>query len=313
MQRALVTGGAGFIGSHLAQKFAQEGFEVRVLDNLSSGHRHNLEGIPNLTFLHGDVRDPNVVREAVSGCRFVCHQAAMVSVPESVEHPEACHEINGTGTLNVLRACVDAGVERVTFAASAAAYGSSEQLPKLESMAPDAVSPYAATKLLGEHYCTVFSQSYGLPCFPLRYFNIYGSRQDPKGAYAAVISKFVEVMHAGKAPVVFGDGLQSRDFCHVSDVVAANWAALHAPARAAGVPINVGTGQRVTLLDLIDTLNALFGTSFVPRFEAARAGDVRHSQADVSRARALLGFTAGMSLRDGLAELLASVSQEAGA
>lgn len=310
MQSALVTGGAGFIGSHLAQRFAREGFAVRVLDNLSSGHVANLEGIPNLTFLEGDVRDQALVARAVEGCRFVCHQAAMVSVPESVDDPISCHEINGTGTLNVLRACVDAGVERVTFAASAAAYGNSEVLPKREQMAPDPVSPYAATKLLGEHYCSVFTQSYGLPCVPLRYFNIYGSRQDPSGAYAAVISKFVEVMGAGRAPTVFGDGLQSRDFCHVSDVVAANWAALHAPASEAGVPVNVGTGRRVTLLDLIDTLNALLGTSLVPTFGAPRAGDVRHSQADVTRARERLGFEASMTLHDGLAELLASVRLE---
>lgn len=310
MQSALVTGGAGFIGSHLAQRFAREGFAVRVLDNLSSGHVANLDGIPNLTFLEGDVRDQALVARAVEGCRFVCHQAAMVSVPESVDDPISCHEINGTGTLNVLRACVDAGVERVTFAASAAAYGNSEVLPKREQMAPDPVSPYAATKLLGEHYCSVFTQSYGLPCVPLRYFNIYGSRQDPSGAYAAVISKFVEVMGAGRAPTVFGDGLQSRDFCHVSDVVAANWAALHAPASEAGVPVNVGTGRRVTLLDLIDTLNALLGTSLVPTFGAPRAGDVRHSQADVTRARERLGFEASMTLHDGLAELLASVRLE---
>ena len=307
MQSALVTGGAGFIGSHLAQKFAREGFAVRVLDNLSSGHRHNLSGVPNVTFIEGDVRDPALVRDAVDGCRFVCHHAAMVSVPESVADPEACHAVNGTGTLNVLRACVDAGVERVTFAASAAAYGNSEVLPKREQMAPDPVSPYAATKLLGEHYCSVFTKSYGLPCVPLRYFNIYGSRQDPSGAYAAVISKFVEVIGAGRAPIVFGDGLQSRDFCHVSDVVAANWAALHAPASEAGVPVNVGTGRRVTLLDLIDTLNTLLGTSLVPTFGAPRAGDVRHSQADVTRARERFGFEASMTLRDGLAELLASV------
>lgn len=307
MPRALVTGGAGFIGSHLARKLVSEGFEVVVLDNLATGHAANIEGVPGVRFVEGDVRDAALVQDLVEGCRFVLHQAAMVSVPESVSHPVDCHEINGTGTLNVLRAAKEAGVERVTFAASAAAYGTNPELPKRESMAPEPISPYAATKLLGEHYCAVFAEAYDLACFPLRYFNIYGSRQDPKGPYAAVISKFVELMTDGRAPTVFGDGSQSRDFCHVSDVVAANWAALHAPREAAGKPINIGTGRRTDLLALIATLNELLGTRLEPTFGPLRAGDVPHSVADVSRASELLGFEAGTSLRDGLAELLASV------
>ena len=304
MDRVLITGGAGFIGSHLARHFLREGFHVVVLDNLSTGHAKNLP--PEVEFVEGVVQDAAQVSRCVEGARFVLHQAAMVSVPESVSDPLACHAINGGGTLHVFAAAARAGVERVTFAASAAAYGRSEALPKTEDMPVDPISPYAATKLLGEHYCTTFTAQFGLPCVPLRYFNIYGSRQDPSGPYAAVISKFVERFEAGQAPHIFGDGKQTRDFCHVSDVVRANHAALHAPASAAGSPINIGTGAQTSLLDLVEALNGLYGRALEPTFGDERAGDVRHSLADIRRARELLGYAPRMSLREGLAELLAA-------
>ncbi|MFT4703116.1 MAG: UDP-glucose 4-epimerase [Bradymonadia bacterium] len=306
MDRALVTGGAGFIGSHLTRQLVADGLHVVVLDNLSSGHRHNLDGV-DVEFVEGDIRDEALVRRASTGCRYVLHHAAMVSVPESVADPEGCHAINGGGTLNVLRAAATAGAERVTFAASAAAYGREPTLPKRESYAPEPISPYAATKLLGEHYCRVFTECYSLPCVPFRYFNIYGSQQDPSGAYAAVISKFVERMLDGVAPTIFGDGQQTRDFCHVSDVVRANMMALHAPADVAGRPMNIGTGETTTLLDLMATLNVLLGTSFDAEFGPERAGDIRHSCSDPSRVKDALGFVAETSLHDGLAELLGSL------
>ena len=233
----------------------------------------------------------------------------MVSVAQSVEAPIECDDINGRGTLQVLLAAKDAGVERVMFAASAAAYGRSEALPKVESMAPDAVSPYAATKLLGEHYARTFTASYDLPVFPLRYFNIYGPRQDPSGMYAGVISKFVDRMTSGQIPLVFGDGQQTRDFCFVGDVVEANLLALRAPADRAGWPINIGTGQRTSLLDLIRSLNRVLGSSLQPEFRDVRAGDVRHSVADITRAQTWLGYQPATSLDDGLRALVESVQE----
>ncbi len=309
MDTVVITGGAGFIGSHLATHFVESGFSVRVLDNLETGHRSNLDHIADgVDFVEGDVRDADLVSKTIEGARWVLHQAAMVSVPLSVNEPAACHAVNATGTLNVLKASASAGVEALTFAASAAAYGMNPRLPSAETVQPEPVSPYAATKILGENYCATWAAAYGLNAIALRYFNIFGERQDPKGAYAAVISKFVEVMGNGLAPSVFGDGLQTRDFCHVSNVVRANRAALEAGKVATGRPINVGTGQRITLLDLIDALNAIFGTTFEPNFGPERLGDVRHSVADISRAREVLGYEPETSLAEGLRRLVESLS-----
>ncbi len=308
MDKVVITGGAGFIGSHLATHFVEAGFDVVVIDNLSTGHASNLDHIANdLQLVEGDVCDEDLVREHMHDARWVLHHAAMVSVPLSIDEPDVCHEINGTGTLNVLNAAADAGVESVTFAASAAAYGQNPALPKVETMAPEPISPYAATKLLGEHYCATWSAAYGVPCVALRYFNIYGERQDPLGPYAAVISKFVERFVAGKAPMIFGDGLQTRDFCHVSDVVRANVAALTAGAAATGAPINIGTGKQTSLLDLMDALNDVFGTRFKPEFHEERVGDVKLSVADITRARIVLGYEPQTELRDGLSRLVESV------
>ena len=308
MDKVVVTGGAGFIGSHLATHFVHAGFEVVVLDSLATGYRHNLAHVADgVRFVEGDVRDAELVRSVVDGARWVLHQAAMVSVPLSIEQADVCHAVNGTGVFNVLDAAARSGCEALTFAASAAAYGLDPAIPKLESMAPAPVSPYAATKLLGEHYCATWTAAFGLPCVPLRYFNIYGERQDPKGAYAAVISKFVERMMGGDHPIVFGDGLQTRDFCHVADVVAANRLALENAARAGGAPINIGTGRETSLLDLIDALNHVLGTAFEPELRDTRAGDVKFSRADISRARDVLGYAPSVALEDGLSRLVRSL------
>lgn len=310
MDKVVITGGAGFIGSHLAQHFVRDGFRVVVIDNLETGHRRNLAAFADdIEFVEGDVRDADLVSAHVSGARWVLHQAAMVSVPLSVERPRECHEVNATGTLNVLEAAVRAGCESLTFAASAAAYGDDPAVPKRETMAPSAVSPYAATKLLGEHYCSSFARNHGLGATPLRYFNIYGERQDPSGPYAAVISKFVERMTAGKAPMIFGDGKQTRDFCHVSDVVRANRAALEAGTSTGGAPINIGTGSQTSLIDLLDALNRVLDTDFVPEFREERAGDVKFSYADIDRARQVLGYTPLTSLDEGLRRLVESVTE----
>lgn len=309
MDIVVITGGAGFIGSHLATHFVEDGFHVRVLDNLETGRLENLAAIAaDLEFVEGDVRDRDAVERVCSGAKWVLHQAAMVSVPLSIERPGECHEVNATGTLNVLHASARAGVSALTFAASAAAYGVDPQLPSSETTIPEPVSPYAATKILGENYCATWSAAYGIDAVALRYFNIFGERQDPRGAYAAVISKFVEVMGKGEAPTVFGDGLQTRDFCHVSNVVRANRAALEAGRPATGRPINIGTGARCSLLDLIDALNRVFGTTLEPQFRPERAGDVRHSVANIARAQRVLSYNPSTSLEDGLDRLVRSLA-----
>jgi UDP-glucose 4-epimerase len=308
LDKVVITGGAGFIGSHLATHFVASGFEVVVIDNFATGHRRNLAHVEgDVRLVEGDVRDSSLLSRLIPGARWVLHHAAMVSVPLSVERPSECHEVNATGTLNVLDAAARAGCEALTFAASAAAYGDEPTLPKVETMAPLPLSPYASTKLYGEHCCSVWTRQFGLPCVPLRYFNIFGERQDPAGAYAAVISRFVERMSEGKAPIVFGDGGQTRDFCHVSDVVGANHAALERAGGAAGTPINIGTGRRTSLLELVESLNQVLGTDLTPEFRPERAGDIRHSVADIARAGELLDYEPRTSLVDGLGRLVASV------
>ena len=302
---AVVTGGAGFIGSHVATALVQQGWQVRVLDSLAGGRWSNLAHIQgDVECVEGDIRDTALVQKTLQGASALFHKAAMVSVAESVERPLECHAVNGTGTQGLFDAARLAGVERIVFAASAAAYGRREGLPKRETDEPEPVSPYAATKLYGEHLCSTYTSVYGMAAFPLRYFNIYGPRQDPRGPYAAVISKFVEVMRAGRAPMVFGDGGQTRDFCFVGDVVQANLLALRAPVSAAGQAINIGTGRQTSLLDLLDCLNGLMGTQYPAQFGPERVGDIRHSLASIERARALLGYEPSVTLRQGLQRLL---------
>jgi nucleoside-diphosphate-sugar epimerase len=296
----LVTGGGGFIGSNLVLALVERGEVVRVLDDFSTGKRENLAQVAGqVELLEGSVADPAVVADAMEGVDYVLHQGALASVPRSIERPAATHEVNATGTLNVLLAARDAEVRRVVYAASSSAYGDQPTLPKVESMAPSPLSPYAASKLAGEHYCRAVTECYGVETVSLRYFNIYGPRQDPESLYAAVIPKFIAAMLAGERPTIFGDGEQSRDFTFVADAVAANLLACEA-ALAAGRVINVACGKRYTLNELVARLNAILGTDIEPVYAEPRAGDVKHSQADISAARSLLGYEPTTAFEDGL-------------
>jgi len=305
MSRILVTGGAGFIGSHLVEALLGEGYQVRVLDNLSTGRRENLAAAEGkFEWFEADVRDPQAVRRAMEGVDAVFHEAAMVSVPLSIERPRECHEINLVGTLNILEAAREAGVRRVIMAGTAAAYGNNPELPKRETMVPEPESPYGATKVAAELYLRAFARMGGLETASLRYFNVYGPRQDPRSMYSGVISRFVEALAAEETPTIFGDGEQTRDFVYVGDVVRANLLALRAPWLDPGALFNIGTGRSVSLLELLQTLVRVAGKkNVVPRFAPARPGDVKHSLADTERSRMLLGFEAGFSLTEGLTRL----------
>lgn len=299
----MVTGGAGFIGSHISAGLLAAGHEVRVFDNLSSGYERNLAGL-DVEFVKGDIRDPGALERAVRGVECVFHQAAMVSVPESVEKPVENNEINVTGTLNVLLAARDAGVRRVMLASSAAVYGNEPTLPKREDMRPEPASPYALGKIAGEYYQRVFAELYGLETVSLRYFNVFGPRQDPSSMYSGVISKFVDVLGSGGTPTVFGDGGQTRDFVFVEDVARANLLAMDSQKVGQGEAINVASGRRTSLLDLIEVLGRIFGREAKPGFAETRAGDVRHSAADISRAGQLLDYKPAFTLEEGLRQLV---------
>ena len=296
----LVTGGAGFIGSHIAMALIERGDQVRVLDNLSSGSPKNLAHLgDNVELVAGDLTNARAVERAVSGVDVVFHQAAMASVPRSVAEPLASHAACATGTLVVLDAARRAGVRRVVYAASSSAYGNDPKMPKRETDLPAPVSPYAAAKLAGEAYCLAFAATYALETVALRYFNVYGPRQDPNSEYSAVIPKFVAAMLAGKRPTIFGDGRQSRDFVYVADVVAANLAAATSAA-AAGRVFNIATGRQYSLLQLVDSINGALGMSVEPVFAPARTGDVRESVADISAAREALGYEPQVDFDEGL-------------
>lgn len=298
--RYLVTGGAGFIGSHIVDELVRRGETVRVLDNLATGKRQNLaDALNRIEFIEGSIIDPATVQRAMQGVDYVLHQAALPSVPRSVADPATSHEINVTGTVNVLIAARDAGVRRLVYAASSSAYGDSPTLPKREDMPTNPLSPYAVSKLAGEHYCRAFCQVYGLETVCLRYFNVFGPRQDPKSQYAAVIPKFIAMIRRGERPTIYGDGAQSRDFSYVANVVQANLLAATAP-QAAGSVVNVACGQRHTLLDLVAALNRLLGTNLAPVFLPDRAGDVKHSLADISAAKELLGYEVLVPFEEGL-------------
>ncbi|HEX9205998.1 MAG TPA: SDR family oxidoreductase, partial [Candidatus Deferrimicrobiaceae bacterium] len=280
--RYLVTGGAGFIGSNLTRALLAAGHRVRVLDNFLTGKRENLAGLAEAhvgTFelVEGDIRDPAATRKAVEGVEYVLHQGALPSVPRSVADPVLSNEINVAGTVNVLVAARDAGVRRVVFAASSSAYGDTPELPKRESMTPNPKSPYAAQKLAGEHYMRIFREVYGLETVSLRYFNVFGPRQDPKSMYAAVIPRFITCVMKGEPPTVYGDGLQTRDFTYIDNVVQANLAACAAPNSACGGVFNIACGERVSLLDILGIVYELAGKRVEPVFEPSRPGDVRDS------------------------------------
>jgi nucleoside-diphosphate-sugar epimerase len=307
--RFLVTGGAGFIGSNLAEALLAAGHHVRVLDNFLTGKRENLAGLAqrygeSFDLREGDIRDPAGTRKAMEGIDYVLHQGALPSVPRSVADPVLSNEINVAGTVNVLVAARDAGVRRVVFAASSSAYGDTPVLPKRESMNPNPKSPYAAQKLAGEHYMRIFHEVYGLETVSLRYFNVFGPRQDPKSMYAAVIPRFITCALRGEPPTVYGDGRQTRDFTYIDNVVQANLAACSAPKGACGGVFNVACGERVSLLDILEIVYALAGKRSDPVFEPSRPGDVRDSLADISRARDVLGYDPKVPFRDGLRKTL---------
>jgi UDP-glucose 4-epimerase len=304
MAQFLVTGGSGFIGSHLCRKLLGEGHGVRVLDNLSSGKRANLSDVAgDIDFHEADLRDEDAVQRAVKGVEYILHHAAVASVQTSVEEPLKEQQINSVGTLNLLEAARQAGVRRVVFAASAAAYGNDPRVPKREDMRPTPESPYAISKLAGEYYCGVYDRLYGLETVCLRYFNVYGPRQDPASPYSGVISIFAKRMLNGLVPLVHGDGLQTRDFVSVYDVVAANMLA-HQVESARGQVYNIGSGRRSSLMDLLTALNAVLSSDIQAEFVEARAGDVRDSLADISKAQSELGYRPSMDLQRGLREVI---------
>jgi len=295
--KVVVTGGSGFIGSNLAEELLKR-HEVTVIDNLSTGRIENLDSIiSKINFVRGSITDADLLKREFSGADTVFHQAAIASVQRSVDNPVASNEANIDGTLNVLVAARDCGVRKVVYASSSSAYGNTPTLPKGEDMKPNPLSPYAVSKLAGEYYCRAFSEVYGIKTACLRYFNVYGPRQDPKSQYAAVIPRFITKILAGEAPVIYGDGEQTRDFTFVRDVVKANILAMESAGE--GV-FNVACGRRVSLNELAAKIMKITGVSITPVYEAARAGDVRDSLADISEARRELGYEPDYDLDRGL-------------
>jgi UDP-glucose 4-epimerase len=298
--KVLVTGGAGFIGSNLVRGLLSEGHAVRVIDNFATGYRRNLADIlDDIELIEGDLQSYERAHNAVKGCEVVFHEAALPSVPRSVQDPLTTNAVNVTGTLNVLLCARDEGVRRVIYASSSSAYGNSQENPRCEEQRPDPVAPYAVAKLAGEHYCQAFTRVYGMETVSLRYFNVFGPRQDPASQYSAAIPRFIGAIAAGIPPTVFGDGLQTRDFTYVGNVVDANMLAMSAPVRGPEM-VNVGSGTSVTVRDLVAMIAECMGRETEPLFEGERVGDVRDSVADVSRAREVLGYLPRVGLKEGL-------------
>jgi UDP-N-acetylglucosamine/UDP-N-acetyl-alpha-D-glucosaminouronate 4-epimerase len=299
MGKYLVTGGAGFIGSHLAEELSRRGHRVRVADSLVTGKRSNLDHIPGVEFLQGDLADLDFTRRAVDGVQFVLHQAALPSVPRSIKDPVTSNRANVDATLNVLVASRDTGVQRVVFAGSSSAYGNTPTLPKQEDMPTSPLSPYALQKVVGEQYLQMFTTLYGLETVSTRYFNVFGPRQDPSSPYSGVISLFAAALLENRAPTIYGSGEQTRDFTYVANVVDGVLRACQAPA-ASGQVINVATGGRVSLNTLFETMRRLTGATVKPQYVAARTGDVQDSQADLRRAKAILNYEPRVSFEEGL-------------
>ncbi|MFW6139739.1 MAG: SDR family oxidoreductase [Acidobacteriota bacterium] len=303
-EACLVTGGAGFIGSSLARGLLKEGKEVRIIDNLSIGSLSNLDGLlDQVEFIDGDIRNLSTIQEASENIKYVFHQAAVPSVPRSIENPVDSNQSNIDGTLNVLVAARDQGVKRVIYAGSSSVYGDTPELPKKEDMKPHPLSPYAVTKLTGEYYCKVFSDVYGLETVTTRYFNVFGPRQNPESQYAAVIPKFIDAFLKGNPPTVFGDGEQTRDFTFVDNVVYANILCSKAQ-KTAGEVINIATSSRISLNELINILKKITKRNIDPVYTEPREGDVRHSLADISRAESLIGYKPIVDLKQGLKKTL---------
>lgn len=312
ISRFLVTGGAGFIGSHIVEELLKRGTRVRVLDNFETGKRENLRfpNLPNdtvdrsLELIEGDIRNLDVCREACDGMDYVLHQAALTSVPKSVNYPGVTNEVNVNGTLNVLLAAKEKGIKRVVYASSSSIYGKSDRLPLQEDQKPSPISPYAVSKLAGEYYCAVFSKIYGLETISLRYFNVFGPRQDPQSKYAAVIPKFIQAALKGEPLEIHGDGLQTRDFTYVGNVVEANLLAIKIP-NTNGEVVNIACGKRYSILDLVNGISEILGKELRTYRIEQRTADVRHSLADTSLATRLLGYGVKVDFIEGLTKTIA--------
>jgi nucleoside-diphosphate-sugar epimerase len=311
MATYLVTGGAGFVGSHLTEELVRRGHRVRVVDSLVTGKRRNVDHVPGVEFIEGDLADAGVAETAVDGMDFVLHQAAIPSVPRSVKDPVTSNRANITASLNLLVAARDAGVKRLVYAGSSSAYGNTPTLPKREDMPTNPLSPYALQKLVVEQYCGMFTRLYGLETVTTRYFNVFGPRQDPGSPYSGVISLFSTALLEGRSPVIYGDGEQTRDFTYVANVVDGVLRACEAP-NIGGQMMNIATGGRISLNNLLQTLNRILGTTVTAVYREPRAGDVRDSQADITRARTLLGYAPAVDLEEGLRRTLDWCRRESG-
>lgn len=296
----LITGGAGFIGSNIAKRLVRDGESVRVIDNFSTGKKNNIDEIKDkIDLIEGDIRDTETVLKAVKDVDFIIHQAALPSVPRSIKDPITANDVNVTGTLNLLNASKNSKIKRFVYASSSSVYGDTPILPKREDMPPNPQSPYAVTKLTGEYYCSVFYKVYGLPTVSLRYFNVFGPFQDPESQYAAVIPKFINAVLHHNSPVVYGDGEQSRDFTFIDNVVDANILSCRND-KSSGKVLNIACGNRYTLNRLLTEVSYLTGNKANPQFIEPRSGDIRHSQADISSARELIGYRPKIDFREGL-------------
>ena len=301
----LVTGGAGFIGSNLSEKLLNMGHKVRIIDDLSTGREENIKGFfSDIEFVNGDIRDLQTVKKAAQGVDYILHQAALPSVPRSVANPIETNNANIEGTLNVLVAARDEGVKRVVLASSSSVYGNNEALPKIETMVTKPLSPYAITKHAGELYANVFYDIYGLETVSLRYFNIFGPKQDPNSQYAAVIPQFITAMLRDESPVIYGDGEQSRDFTYIDNAAEANILAAVSSEAGHGEVVNIACGKRLSLNQLVDMINAILGKDIKPVYAEGRKGDVKHSLADISFAKSLLGYKVKVNVEEGLQKLL---------
>lgn len=301
MDKYLVTGGAGFIGSNIVERLVKRGESVRIIDNFSTGKRENIAPfIGKIEIIEGDIRSYHIVMDAMKDIDYVIHEAALPSVPRSIKDPLTTNEVNIVGTLNLLQAARDRGIKRFVFASSSSIYGDSDITPKIESLPPNPKSPYAISKLAGEQYCRAFYELYGLPTISLRYFNVFGPKQDPNSQYSAVIPKFIKSIKNGKPITVFGDGEQTRDFTYVENVVNANLLAITAPNKAFGQTFNIACGESLSLNEMIDILFKGIGKNVIVKYANPRIGDVKHSKADISKSKKLLNYKVSVKSRIGL-------------